>query len=757
MTIPSLDLVQGSGLSRLATLRLRNYKTETIPAALQQSYEQEDWVLDKKLKRSVRMKYPKSHDVMFEDKIWAVLARLGFSQLNAGRNLRLRYGDVTNEQKQVDVFAADDNVVLVIECKSSNAAKPVSSGFSKEVLEIRGYRDGLMKHLRLVYPKHKIKFILATNNYVLSDDTHDRLRSADIGHLDEDNIDYYLELAAHLGPVARYQFLGSVLDGVKIHGLESTIPAIRGKMGGLTYYQFAIEPARLLQIAYVLHKTRGSAGSIETYQRLIKRARLKKVNEFVESGGFFPNSIVISIDAGARKMAFDLAGKHDASSTIGTLHLPQNYKSAYVIDGQHRLYGYAGTSRDSSELIPVVAFEGLSPTAQVELFMEINENQQAVPKNLRDSLNSELLWESNNLQDRAKALKLRVAQALGDGKGAALKGRVIIGDDKPNNLRCVTIDAISQGVDRGGFIGTFSKTSMRTAGSFYRGANAPTQKPLVAYLDKVLWYFRDALPEQWDAGRGEGGFVFINNGVTALLRLAGAVVEHLREKGLVNPLVDDAETVYLRTEEYLGVVASFLQSRTPDEGKELKRAYGSAGSSKYLHKLQAAVHDRYPEFNPDGLAEYVANQAKQFNDESYSLIRDIESHLKVDIRDRLERAYSANWFKLGLPKVVYQKATALAADKNYGVTEEDEVEPWDCLNLSDYHQIMTQSQVFWDQILDDSYAAPSDRKKGISYKQKCRWMNELIRIRNSNAHSYSVTEDEFNFLSSLHGWLGLAV
>ena len=45
--------------------------------------------------------------------------------------------------------------------------------------------------------------------------------------------------------------------------------------------------------------------------------------------------------------------------------------------------------------------------------MQINENQQAVPKNLRNTLNADLLWDSEGLRERASALKLRIAQHLG--------------------------------------------------------------------------------------------------------------------------------------------------------------------------------------------------------------------------------------------------------------------------------------------------------------------------------------------------------
>ncbi len=37
--------------------------------------------------------------------------------------------------------------------------------------------------------------------------------------------------------------------------------------------------------------------------------------------------------------------------------------------------------------------------------------------------------------------------------------------------------------------------------------------------------------------------------------------------------------------------------------------------------------------------------------------------------------------------------------------------------------------------------------------KKTKWMVKLERIRNQNFHSYSVSEEELEFLEELHDWL----
>lgn len=135
----------------------------------------------------------------------------------------------------------------------------------------------------------------------------------------------------------------------------------------------------------------------------------------MDEGGFFPNSVILNIETDRRGgLRFDHAGKAEGAAKLGFLHLPQTYRAAYVIDGQHRLYGYARSDRAANDLIPVVAFVNLERSERVRLFMQINENQQAVPKNLRNTLNSDLLWDSDDPAERARALRLRIAQHLGE-------------------------------------------------------------------------------------------------------------------------------------------------------------------------------------------------------------------------------------------------------------------------------------------------------------------------------------------------------
>ena len=729
--------------------RLSPYMYQTISHRLIGEFEASGWILDRKLVRTVRMRKLKANDVAFEDRVWAVFAKLRFTSLNRDRLFKIPYGSRGNQNQQVDIFAADDEVVLVVECKSSETFRVHT--FKKEVEAIQGTRGGIITAIRKEFPDHKIKFILATNNYAISRPSVERIESADIVHMDEDTIGYYLDLAEHLGKAARFQLLGNLFAGQKIPGLEPKVPAIQGKMGGHTYYSFAIEPERLLKSAYILHRNKANSSMMPTYQRLIKKSRLKRVSQFVESGGFFPNSIILNIESGKRRLQFDSLGKHEGEAKLGILHLPQTYRAAYVIDGQHRLYGYADSPRASTDLIPVVAFVDLPRSDQVRLFMQINENQQAVPKNLRNTLNADLLWESGDLREQVRALKLRIAQHLGEAKSSSLYGRIIIGENKRSALRCVTIDAISNGLERGGFLGSFTKTAVKVPGTFYQGSNDASFDDFVTFLELCFGYMRDGLESQWGVGSAEGGFVFINNGIESLLRIFSDIVDHLVYSSSLNPRVVEPREVFNQCLFYLDPLIEHLRSLGPEDAAEYRRLYGSGGGTRYWRRLQVAIRDARHQFSPEGLEEYLANEAKAFNTESFEMIRELETFMNQDIRRRLEDEFGARWFKSGVPRRVQQEAVVLAAQKNLDLDPGSEVEAWDCLHLIDYHTIITQNHDLWVRLFEKDYTKPG--AESGSWKSRATWLQELNGIRNENAHTYSVKTEEYEFLVALTTWL----
>lgn len=753
--MPEFEWFRGRIISppfRPAMMRARTsaFTFEKVPHAMVSHYLDEGWIEDRRLKSQTYVRRAKSHDVAFEDRCWAMMASLGFESLNEGRDFLLRYGPGDGDFKQVDVFAMDEETIIVMECKSSQELR--HRNLKSEVEALNGVAQGIRGNLRRMYPDKKIKFILATNNITVGEADEYRFEGTDILHLSDTSVEYFEQLVKHLGSAARYQFLGAVFSGVRIPGIDSRVAAVRARMGGLEYFSFFIEPSRLLKLGFILHRSKANSDLMPTYQRLIKRSRLRKIAAFVDGGGHFPNSIIVNVEGGSRGLKFEAVGQAIGNARMGVLHLPQTYRSVYVIDGQHRLYGFADSSRAETELVPVIAFVDLPRRQQVSMFMEINENQQSVAKGLQNTLNADLLWESNDLRERARALKLRIAQNLGEARRSPLYDRVLIGESVRSSRRCLTIEALTQGLDRGRFIGSFNKTQVREHGLMYTGASDSTFERVSEFLVRSFDHVRSRLPDQYKIGNGEGGYVFINVGVGALMRLFGDLVEFEAERKRINLLTVPIKSLVDVVRSHIDAACDYLGSLPSEEASQLRKQYGSGASVVYHRKLQLAVRESCPQFSPAGLDEYLQSEERRFNTDSFEIVRDIEQFLHTWIRDQLQEEFGAAWFKAGVPAKVSKAAVDLAWEKGRQLPDDQEVDPWECLHLIDYKEIIEQSHDLFVKRFQETLAEPTV-PKNASWKTKVAWIAELNRIRNQNFHTYSVTEKEYAWLTDLREWL----
>lgn len=752
-------LVSGKELVGVKKHRSQLFIFEKFEYELQSKRESEGWVVDKELKSVVRMKHPKPLDEQFEDEVWCLFANLGFSYMNRDRHLRIPYGTAELDTiKQIDVFAADEETILFIECKCALSGK--KGDFKTDLEAIKGIKDGLFKTVRREkeFKGKKVKYIFATKNYEVTDPDRNRMKDLGIYHIDEYGIKYFTELAKHLGTCARYQLLGTLFAGQKIGAMENRIPAIEGQMGGYTYYSFSIEPEKLLKLAYVLHRNEANRDMMPTYQRIIKKPRLKEIRKFVDNKGFFPNSLVISIDTNGKKLRFDLAAPQveNAISRIGILYLPQLYRSAYIIDGQHRLYGYADSKHAGDNTVPVVAFVNLDKDKQVELFMEINENQKAVSKNLQNTLNADLLWTSEDKTKQRKALRLNIAQRLGELQSSPFFNRIVIGENEASDYCCLTIDTIESGLKSTHFLARFGKDNNEVeAGTFDRGSNDATRDILLPFLMEAFQYFRSELPEEWELGDSNQGILTINNTIHALLRILNDIVDFLIENKKINPKIMDTKALVEMAEPYLAPLVSYFGSANEKDREGIRKNYGSGGKARVWRTFQTKINEAQSEFEPEGLKEWIRDNSKQFNTESYTLIQDIELIIKSDFADKLKSRYGDKWLTLGVPPKVYKQANALKGKQDYensinGINKV--VDIWDCVSVANCKDIAVFSSN-WTELFEGSYTRPEEVSISGGKAAKTAWITKFATISNNSSASYSFSEEEYLFLKAIHTWL----
>jgi DNA sulfur modification protein DndB len=416
--------------------------------------------------------------------------------------------------------------------------------------------------------------------------------------------------------------------------------------------------------------------------------------------------------------------------------MQKKYMSAYIIDGQHRLYGYSNSKYKETNAIPVVAFLDLNRSEQVKLFMEINENQKSVPKNLRTTLNADLLWTSPNFIDRQKALCSRLALGLGENRLSPLYNMVSIGEDK----KIITTDAITRSVKDGNFIGKASRSQIDVLGTFYKGDLDTAYENLLDYLFRCFGFLKDSLDAKWFE---PDSLLMINKGIYALIRIQSDIIDHLLANGLIKPNSSPKE-MFEESKRFLKPVISFFVNLDEETDLELRKKYGQSGDISYWRRLQKEIRDVIPAFNPPGLDDYQKKESREYNEEAFAAIRDIEQSLNLQFKDLLIDNFGSGWFEEGVPPQIQDDAVKLAQQKKRD--GQKNIEPWDCLMLIDYRQIALRN---WQSIFAEIVTLPDEKKIPGGKEAKTLWLNRIGKIRNQNVHSYSVTKEELDFVKKI--------
>jgi len=137
----------------------------------QQEWQAKGWEIHREGRSKVKLKRPKSHDTMLEDQAWCLFYRMGYPELN-GQRFRIAYErrDGSKAEKQIDVFAKDDETVVVAECKSKESRGRRS--LQKDLHETDSLQKSLATAVRAHYGaafKPKFIWLYITKNIIWSE------------------------------------------------------------------------------------------------------------------------------------------------------------------------------------------------------------------------------------------------------------------------------------------------------------------------------------------------------------------------------------------------------------------------------------------------------------------------------------------------------------------------------------------------------------------------------------------------------------
>ncbi|MFA5957051.1 DGQHR domain-containing protein [Hyphomicrobium sp.] len=719
--------------ARQAEFRKRNrpYDEKMVTPGAVADFEPQGWIVHSTNKTGVKLRKQRSAAEQLENRFWCCLYRLGYNELNVGRNFRIQVAAQAKPvAKQIDVFARDEETIIIAECKTAEELK--KKPLQKELGELdslkKSISDVLRKHYGSAF-KPKIIWCFVTDKIEWTDNDLARAKQLKIEVITERELDYIEEISKILGNAARHQFKAEYLSGQKIPALDDRkVPAVKIRLGGEPAYVFSARADEIIRISFVNHRDLRDPRGAPSYQRLVNPGRLRKIGEFLLGGGYFPNTILLNFH---RKPRFDLSLRSDDKDIqFGYLYLPDTYKSCWVIDGQHRLYGCAVLPEEhQSPTLMFVAFECIDVTEEAHLFATINREQQKVQKRLLDELDGDLKWDSDDPSDRIAAVASRAIDLMNTRFGGPFEDRVISPGLKTSDDRPLTLPEVRKAIISAGLIGRVSgKDRVLVPGPCYHKTN---EQSMTRLMDLLTWYFdviREANPARWEDPKGR---LCNNFGVPGHIRLLAELIRHVEQDQSVDARELQPKYLFKSLEPLVAPVLKFITETNDAEFAErFKVTLGSGGVKQYYFALVHLIHDTNKAFVPSGFEDFVQQTTKSEQEQADKDVKWIQARVHQLVVDKLRDRYGDDFFESGITNKEIQ---ARAYQKRL---EDEPGQRGDLamyLDFVDLRKIVEQSD-HWPTFENELNIPLPNQKKGLA--KYVKWFDEINRIRRIPAHPY---------------------
>jgi DNA sulfur modification protein DndB len=727
-----IDLLQPvDSLRALARAKARRYVNRSVPASQLEDLLNAGWVVLRKGRTTIRLQREKIGVELLSDRMWSLLYRLGVRNLTA----KSLDSSLSVEPAEFDVITVDTEVSIGISC-ISRAAFGSAPEFKPIVDRLTSAREQFAKSISKKLPadfKRNSVFCVLVENVDLQQGEREYAEQRGVVILDESDLDYYEKLADHLGYAAKYQLYAELLPGKAIPGLSIRVPAVRTRMGPQSCLTFPISPEYLLKIAYVSHRSKGKASDVHTYQRMLKKSRLRKIREYITDRGIFPTNIVLNIDK--KFIKFEKVHQDtdrdssDASGVLGWLTIKPAYKSAWVIDGQHRLFAYSGHEYARTGHLSVLAFEGISPGAQAQLFVDINAKQKSVKPSLLQELFAELHWDADSPSIRVQAIISKAVQTLDSDRDSPFMGRIQTADAAKDASRCISLASVFRALERHPFfIEREEQYEVVQPGPFWTGVSEKTLSRTTHILKKWFAVISSDAKGWWDLGSAPGGGLAMNDSVVANINILWSVLDHVGQKQAFPLAKLDLGRLWSLLQPYAEALGRHFGRMTTEERQKYRDLRGSQGQTVRTRRGQQAIKADIPDFSPAGLDEFLSREKAQTNLKGKEVIDRLEIIIQRIVIDELKQEFGdteSGWWTQGIPKRIRAEVvTRVEQDDNKRQTKEA------YFDLIDYRTIVLGEWSLFQNLMGIG-------KKTDSKDRQTKWLSDLNEMRRIVAHSSS--------------------
>jgi DNA sulfur modification protein DndB len=441
-------------------------------------------------------------------RVWTLFERAGFqTQPNSNSTAEHVVTLPLDKQRPLDLFAqVPDLGVTIAGSNKSGAIK----GWSAHVNDLEAISKAAGAN----------KALLVVTGFEVED--ADRLFALHRGVViwQESELAYYEAVTDAIGEYAKYEIIHNLgittteeKDTHKVLAIRLSQPMPNS---GTELFMFSMTPERLLKTCVVFRRAKGSA---DAYQRMLRKDRLPKIRSFVtKADAILPTNLVLHLGSNVvveplKKQVYqDLDGNivtiSSSSNDLVVLSIPMEYASLELIDGQHRLFGFAKTdaaTKKSFSLL-VLGLRNLSDKTRQNTFVAINDNSRRMDPNLVSFL--KYTKDEAACQKDTELMAIRIVVDL--NRMSPFKGLIRLLDIGKQKL---TLKGMS-GYDLRGLLG--ASGALR---KLY-----PSNKPEV-FTKVIRLYFstiRSMFKSEWD--HPETYIIATNRGVSAFLKLFKSIL-----------------------------------------------------------------------------------------------------------------------------------------------------------------------------------------------------------------------------------------
>lgn len=222
-------------------------------------------------------------------------------------------------------------------------------------------------------------------------------------------LEYYEDLFKKIGGFTKYQLFSDLNINLKFDK-DQKFNAIKINQNDFEFFVFAVKPEWLLKSSRVIRRMEWGE-SIIGYQRLLRKKRIvKDIPSFLNSENWVLPNTIICTNKNDIKLSFKK----------GILRIPSRYGSFWVIDGQHRLYGFSNVEnpniREENKILCALfdnsSMGDDSEVKQAQIFVDLNMHAKRVEPALLLELSDILGIENIPLKVVMRLSKTKLFEGL---------------------------------------------------------------------------------------------------------------------------------------------------------------------------------------------------------------------------------------------------------------------------------------------------------------------------------------------------------